>query len=798
MKRKLLKKQICLLVAMIIMMSLAACSAGGQHSQQKNTKEIRNDRQQEEDYVYHTVFQTVKAELDWVREIFMDGNQIVMVGSVYEKTKGEKEERYHTYILTCETGNGEKETSERDEGGGSDRILEVNADSVEKREILLNENAMVHVVYINTAADNEKKIYIVTSGDDEGGIAGGKGNSGEKRSNTGYYLHMVDLQGNILKSCGLNLKANNNFYISTGAAFVTENGYFYTAVDSSLFGFDPEGNQCSVYNFGGQVYGMLPLASGEIFVLGAAVNSGNMWKLLDLETGRFGEIHHINDYKIGSVSLYPGRENEVFLKDSSNLYQFHIDSGEMTVLFSWLTVGIDATFLDFAVDEGMIVAASGKKESTGVYMPELAFLKKEAASKVEKTVLTLCCNDLDDSMKEKILEFNKYQEDYQIECVDYSNYEDAGLQMNLDIVSGKIPDIVCIQNLPFERYMKKGMFTDLYSLMEQDSEVKKEDFIDSVRKAAEVDGKLYYMGDLFDISALVGSRKMIGDRTSWTMEEMEKIYQRLPKDGEFMSGERRQWFLSDYLNAQIMDYVNWQSGEVRFDSEEFQKILEFSKIFPDRSEKVSEKYNRIESIEKGNVLLEAFPLYDFYGIQVFSELYQSVGGFSVVPYPSDKKGGTLRMQFTDTAMAITEQCKDKKGAWQFVRQFLIFEYQKTLNPNDIEGFPTRKDALEKRLEYAQAKKEYTDSDGTIVKPMHAIDKLDGKKIEIGPLKKEEADFIREIIERDATLYHYNSSVKMVFDIVMEEAESYYAGDKTVEEVTEIIQNRVELYVSENS
>ena len=37
----------------------------------------------------------------------------------------------------------------------------------------------------------------------------------------------------------------------------------------------------------------------------------------------------------------------------------------------------------------------------------------------------------------------------------------------------------------------------------------------------------------------------------------------------------------------------------------------------------------------------------------------------------------------------------------------------------------------------------------------------------------------------------------IADIVMEEAEPYFAGDKDLDTVVEIIQNRVQLYLDEN-
>jgi hypothetical protein len=38
----------------------------------------------------------------------------------------------------------------------------------------------------------------------------------------------------------------------------------------------------------------------------------------------------------------------------------------------------------------------------------------------------------------------------------------------------------------------------------------------------------------------------------------------------------------------------------------------------------------------------------------------------------------------------------------------------------------------------------------------------------------------------------------VYSIISEEAEAYFKGQKTVDEVADIIQSRVKIYVSENS
>ena len=61
------------------------------------------------------------------------------------------------------------------------------------------------------------------------------------------------------------------------------------------------------------------------------------------------------------------------------------------------------------------------------------------------------------------------------------------------------------------------------------------------------------------------------------------------------------------------------------------------------------------------------------------------------------------------------------------------------------------------------------------------------------LSQEEADVIRNIIE-NGLLLDWNNPV---ITIVMEEAPAYFEGQKSLDEVTDIIQNRVQLYVDEN-
>lgn len=60
--------------------------------------------------------------------------------------------------------------------------------------------------------------------------------------------------------------------------------------------------------------------------------------------------------------------------------------------------------------------------------------------------------------------------------------------------------------------------------------------------------------------------------------------------------------------------------------------------------------------------------------------------------------------------------------------------------------------------------------------------------------KEDAEYIRKLIEG---IEDDNSYDLRLMNLILEEAESYFSGQKTLEEAVNIIRNRAQLYVDEN-
>lgn len=81
---------------------------------------------------------------------------------------------------------------------------------------------------------------------------------------------------------------------------------------------------------------------------------------------------------------------------------------------------------------------------------------------------------------------------YDIEIIDYGSYggDDYinGLdRLNTDIITGNMPDMLLLNGMPYESYARKGLFVDLYTMINKDK------LFPGLLSAMETDGRLYFV-----------------------------------------------------------------------------------------------------------------------------------------------------------------------------------------------------------------------------------------------------------------------------------------------------------------
>ena len=140
-----------------------------------------------------------------------------------------------------------------------------------------------------------------------------------------------------------------------------------------------------------------------------------------------------------------------------------------------------------------------------------------------------------------------------------------------------------------------------------------------------------------------------------------------------------------------------------------------------------------------------------------------------------------------TQYAITTKA-DKEGAWEFLRYYLTPEYQET-----VYNFPIHKDTWWEKSKVATQKPSWTDENGVVHEEEHTY-WMNGETIVLEPMSQEEIQYLYDFVCSVNKVNFYDEDI---INIIQEEIESFYSGQKGVDEVVDIIQNRVQLYVDEN-
>lgn len=522
---------------------------------------------------------------------------------------------------------------------------------------------------------------------------------------------------------------------------------------------------------------------------------------VDLQTMEAGEGIKLN---VNAYDIYPGINGYDYLYQNSGVIYGCKGTEDPVKLLSWLDCDVDSGNLNgyeihadgtvYAL-ESIYDSNSGKATYNLVVMQQV-----DATTLPQRQELTLACMDLDWDLRTEIIKFNKSQDQVRIVVKDYSQYateEDynAGLQkLNTEILSGVVPDLFAVDsNLPLASYGSKGILTDLWTLIDADPELSRDDLMTHLFDVMSLDGKLYQIVDTFSINTVVGRTDRIGTADSWTVAELMDVRDSLPEGATVFGGmDTKDDMMYTCVYRNIDSFIDWANLQCRFDSQEFIDLLTFVNSFPQEFDyenfdwdAYGSDYDRLASGKQ--MLLYAY-LSSFDDVQRMDAITD--GKPNYIGYPTTEGSGSSFQVYG--GLAISASCKNMDAAWSFVRRFLTEDYQ---TKEYMWEFPTNRHAFEN---YAKQRMtpQYTEDPETgeqVKQPQDWYWVNDDLTIEIYEMTQEEYDRFMAVYEKTDRMNSYNQAIS---DIIGQECEAFFAGQKTAEETAKLIQNRVNLYIYE--
>ena len=652
----------------------------------------------------------------------------------------------------------------------------------------------------------------------------------------GSYLMHIAADGSTIASLDLsntNNEDNEDGMSGNLSSFAVDAaGNLYVSDYNNIYVLDAEGNVQFKLD-GSQYNGSLNrLNAQQVGVMwynytddvNAADENGQYFVPIDLETKDWGE-----KVKLPSNvwSIFPGDDAyDFYYAYNNNIYGYAAKTDTKDKLVDWLACDVDTNNMSgYAMLSDSRVAALMQDWNTDPTTYQLIVLHRVDASEIkEKKVLTLACMYLDWNLRSMIVEYNKTNDEYRINVVDYSEYAtdddyNAGVtKLTTEIISGSVPDIFLTSNLPIDKYAAKGVIADLNTFMDGGNGLSRDYFVPQVMSALEKDGKLYELPTSFSVQTAYALSSIASQYDTWNVAAVQDAMTQLQEGATvFSNGWTKNTALSNCLSRNLSAFVDWTTGKCEFDSEAFQQLLAFCNSFPAETSDGDGAIAYASSadiavddamwdsdatrITNGKQLMSTIGMYSF--DSYIWNVYAIRDKITFTGYPTeDGSGSSFELQMP---MAISSVTKYPDAAWDFVCS--IIKKMNTIDENNYYyGFPISQAAFDAEMTDIMTEQYQLDENGEQVdwdgdgEPDKAIRGSyeameNGETVykDVYALTQEDIDQILGVINSTRSVYDYDQEI---LDIITDEVAAYFAGDKDVQTTANMIQSRVKLYAQD--
>ena len=394
--------------------------------------------------------------------------------------------------------------------------------------------------------------------------------------------------------------------------------------------------------------------------------------------------------------------------------------------------------------------------------------------KVEKTPVVVRAVFEDDFwLSEKVALFNQKSRDYHVvlESCGYGNdVEDYARLTSVQVGAGKGPDILCGSEL-LQGYlsgmMEKGALEELNLYMEA-SGIREEDYFPLAFSAWRQGEKIYSVTPKMDIYYEEMDAEVLGSAEPPDIETLADALLAREGNAVYRQGLTSEGLLNTFLQGSesLWGMVDWKAGSCDFNTPLFEKLLEAARRYgyDDRRTLEQEITHRIDVTSYFHFSSPAEQKEE--GLVSVGTLFDD--GCHVVSYPL-------------YAMAINSNSPHKEGAWEFIEFLLGEEVQYR---EELYLLPVHRESFDKWLEWELwwlTESRFENGRGYI--PVYHGENTSAEKV----------NAYKKAIEDARPLPIQTAPI---LKIIQEEAEDYFNGSKNAEEVSRVINNRVQLYLDE--
>ena len=400
----------------------------------------------------------------------------------------------------------------------------------------------------------------------------------------------------------------------------------------------------------------------------------------------------------------------------------------------------------------------------------------------ESQGLTIARTERNRYVTEAIETFNALSPDTPLESVWYSDNEN---ELKLALAAGDGPDLISLDGFDYEIYADKGVFANLYDFMENDPDFDSGTLLTPILRAMEwSDHKLYQIAPSFYLQSMYVSPAVWDAAQPFTLPNIARWMDDHPDAAFTVNADTPGDLLSLLLDGCMDDYVNYLALTCDF-GPTFVQLLEDVNGWAQRSDDtLLESENAFQS---GLVLCGWNQLKSFEGYHGLIDQGLTVSvGIPGQDHSAVFAGSVMRY-------AICSGTGRENLAWQFLKTTLSPDYQET-----VPWLPFLRSEWDRRAQDAMEDTPATTAE-TYLSPADAA--LGGNTgtvtVTVPPVRgltQAEIDNLNDLVEQ-VSGFGGNTNVELR-TIIFDEVDGYFSGQKSAQDVADVIQNRAGIYLSE--
>lgn len=604
-----------------------------------------------------------------------------------------------------------------------------------------------------------------------------------------YFLKKINLDGNIL------LSVNLNDYLEIGDEMlniaIDEVGNIYVQSFTQIFIFDERGTFLFSVEIPGEIFWghhIFSNINGNIFLPVIKEGSAFLYSV-DLIREELMQANALPDASLFRPSI---SSNEVLLLTRESLQVYSPIDGTLKEQFNWLDLNL--TFFDVfyfsAISDGQYVfldrssnlVLSGEEQLSNA-VTQVSVLTRVEAREDAREVITL----LSISPNLQVINaFNQWSDQYRIQVIDYSAYRVGGdlsnaiTRLQTDLVTGQVPDILDLTGLSYRSLVQNNFLEDLYPFFAQDESISLSVLIDSIPELLMMNEGLYAITPSFAMATMLAPTSFAGEDQGITLDALAQLEEFFNDGNSLLRGMNAMTFLHQYSLFNWNVLVDYDNGNVYFDTDDFIAVLEYAARL-DHSEIYLE--HSAEDYLRWGENLAFFAIIENLSHLHYIETISAQRQMTALGFPTTEGVGSLMLP--SVLYGIGAGAQNTSGAWEFIR-FLLSEEQQRSGKHEM--LPVIQTVYEEQIQ-------------SLLSPIRVDHPelatgvfVDGIYIEFTSMTQEHADRLFQIILNLRDMPHGGNA--QIMDIVLQEANPFLHGDRTAQDTARIIQNRVQTYISE--